>query len=99
MKRGYSEDDDNSSQMSKKTAPSTDDERISDDEDPEFVSCLLTSKELCPVSPSPRIMLARTLSIKELDDSSWLSSSLIDLVVSNFSQAYKSAHFMSIDFF
>lgn len=44
------------------------------------------------------ILLRRALSIRELDDESWLSSSLIDLVISKFSKSYKTTHFMSIDF-
>ena len=46
----------------------------------------------------PQILLRRSLSIRELDDESWLSSSLIDLVISRFARAYKNTHFMSIDF-
>ena len=44
------------------------------------------------------ILLRRALSIRELDDESWLSSSLIDLVISKFSRSYPNTHFMSIDF-
>eukprot|EP00605_Chrysophyceae_sp_TOSAG23-4_P002685 GSChrysophyteH1.ASY1.ANO1.2962.1 assembled CDS len=44
------------------------------------------------------IILRRAVSIRELDDDSWLSSSLIDLVISKFAKTYKDVHFMSIDF-
>ena len=44
------------------------------------------------------VLLRRALSIQELGDDSWLSSSLIDLVISKFSKTYTSCHFMSIDF-
>ena len=44
------------------------------------------------------VLLRRALSIRELEDDSWLSSSLIDLVISKFSKTYKGVHFMSIDF-
>jgi hypothetical protein len=54
------------------------------------------------VDSSPKgmrpILLRRALSIRELEDDSWLSSSLIDLVISKFSKTYKQTHFMSIDF-
>ena len=54
------------------------------------------------VDSSPKglrpILLRRALSIQELDDDSWLSSSLIDLVIGKFSKAYNKVHFMSIDF-
>jgi hypothetical protein len=54
------------------------------------------------VDSSPKglrpILLRRALSIQELDDDSWLSSSLIDLVIGKFSKAYSKVHFMSIDF-
>jgi hypothetical protein len=44
------------------------------------------------------IILRRAVSIRELDDDSWLSSSLIDLVISKFAKCYTNVHFMSIDF-
>lgn len=44
------------------------------------------------------IILRRAVSIRELDDESWLSSSLIDLVISKFAKTYTDVHFMSIDF-
>ena len=54
------------------------------------------------VDSSPKgmrpILLRRALSIRELDNESWLSSSLIDLVISKFSKSYPNTHFMSIDF-
>ena len=43
-------------------------------------------------------VLRKALSIKELKDTSWLSSSLIDLVIARFARFYKTVSFMSIDF-
>ena len=69
-----------------------------------FRSCLEEDnvENDCFVDSSPKgmrpILLRRALSIRELDDDSWLSSSLIDLVISKFSKSYPQTHFMSIDF-
>jgi hypothetical protein len=70
----------------------------------EFQSCLADfdvevdmQNDSSPKGVRP-ILLRRALSIRELDDESWLSSSLIDLVISKFSKTYKGTHFMSIDF-
>jgi len=53
-------------------------------------------------SASPKglrpVVLRRAVSSLEVDDDSWLSSSLIDLVVSKLSRAYRNTYFMSIDF-
>ena len=67
-----------------------------------FKSCL-TYDEDNDTSPgdSPRmstVVLRRALSIKELKDTSWLSSSLIDLVIARFARFYNTVSFMSIDF-
>jgi hypothetical protein len=55
-----------------------------------------------PIDTSPKgmrpIVLRRAVSHLEVDDKSWLSSSLIDLVISKLSRAYKNTYFMSIDF-
>ena len=44
------------------------------------------------------LMLKRCLSIQEVDDESWLSSSLIDLVISTFAKRYEDVYFLPIDF-
>ena len=44
------------------------------------------------------LMLKRCLSIQEVDDESWLSSSLIDLVISTFAKRYENVYFLPIDF-
>jgi len=53
-------------------------------------------------SASPKglrpIILRRAVSSLEINDDSWLSSSLIDLVISKLSRAYRNTYFMSIDF-
>ena len=76
---------------------------------PNFQSCLTMAAEdkssasfdedavLVP-SPGVGSMLQRSLSIRELEDSSWLSSSLIDLALSKFAQHYSGIHFLPIDF-
>lgn len=55
-----------------------------------------------PLDSSPKglrpIVLRRAVSSLEVDDDSWLSSSLIDLVISKLSRAYRNTYFMSIDF-
>lgn len=43
-------------------------------------------------------LLKRCLSIRELEDESWLSSSLIDLVISTFSRRYENIFFLPIEF-
>ncbi len=52
--------------------------------------------------PSPRslplVVLKRALSIQELGDESWLSSSFMDLVITQFARAYSSARYFSVDF-
>jgi len=49
--------------------------------------------------PGVGAILRRSLSIRELDDNSWLSSSLIDLVLSKFASRYGTdVHFLPIDF-
>ncbi len=69
-----------------------------------FLSCLsqgdIERDDYVDSSPKGMrpVLLRRALSIQELDDDSWLSSSLIDLVIGKFSKAYTRIHFMSIDF-
>lgn len=55
---------------------------------------------MSPRSMPREILLQRSLSVgmRNLGDESWLSSSLIDLVISRFASIYKQIHFMSIDF-
>lgn len=73
--------------------------------DQQFESCLNALPD-CPHADglsSPRTststVLRRALSIRELDDSSWLTSSLIDLVISIFAKRYgENIQFMSVDF-
>jgi hypothetical protein len=52
--------------------------------------------------PSPRslpvVVLKRALSIQELGDESWLSSSFMDLVITQFAKTYPSARYFSVDF-
>jgi hypothetical protein len=43
-------------------------------------------------------MLRRALSTHEIDDESWLSSSIIDMVMSTYARKYSSSVFMSVDF-
>jgi hypothetical protein len=64
-----------------------------------FRSCLNVEDDFgdSPKGMRP-ILLRRAVSIRELDDDSWLSSTLIDLVISKFSRIYLDTHFMSIDF-
>ena len=66
-----------------------------------FQSCLklptLALSDKSPKSPTSYVLL-QALSICELDDESWLSSHLIDFVISQFAKYYNSTYFMSIDF-
>lgn len=66
-----------------------------------FQSCLklptLALSDKSPKSPTSYVLL-EALSICELDDESWLSSHLIDFVISQFAKYYNSTYFMSIDF-
>lgn len=52
--------------------------------------------------PSPRslpvVVLKRALSIQELGDESWLSSSFMDLVITQFAKTYPCARYFSVDF-
>lgn len=43
-------------------------------------------------------VLKRAISVEELDETSWLSSSVIDLVFSKFAKYYRNAEYLSIDF-
>ena len=69
-----------------------------------FKSCLLefddrSSPLLDSASKMSRtFVLQRALSIEELNDESWLSSSLIDLVFSRFARCYHSVDFLPVDF-
>lgn len=68
---------------------------------PSFFTCLNAGDDISSPTDSPRMMtsvLRRALSIQELEDTSWLSSSLIDLVISKFAKFYRNVCFMSIDF-
>ncbi|CAM9139888.1 unnamed protein product [Ectocarpus fasciculatus] len=47
---------------------------------------------------SRTFVLQRALSIEELNDESWLSSSLIDLVFSRFARCYHFVDFLPVDF-
>jgi hypothetical protein len=47
---------------------------------------------------SRSIVLQRALSIEELDDNSWLTSTLIDLVFTRFARRYPEVDFLAIDF-
>jgi hypothetical protein len=70
----------------------------------EFKSCLLelherTSPLLDSASKMSRtFVLQRALSVEELNDDSWLSSSLIDLCFSRFARSYDSVDFLPVDF-
>ena len=77
----------------------------------EFFSCLTTESSWnYPDQSSPdstdgnnlridsNLMLKRCLSIREVEDESWLSSSLIDLVISTFAKRYEDVFFLPIDF-
>ena len=75
----------------------------------DFVSCLMAESSWSIKSPDTSdtklalgidssLMLKRCLSITELPDESWLSSSLIDLVISTFSKRYTDVYFLPIDF-
>ncbi len=69
-----------------------------------FNSCLtkLADSQFACEGLSPRsltsIVLKRALSLNELDDESWLSSSFIDLVVTRFAKFYKNVRYLSVDF-
>jgi len=79
---------------------------------PDFGSCLAEAEsddeEALGSQISPRgsqgmprqIFLQRQLScgMRQLEDEQWLSSSLMDLVLSRFARAYRKTHFMSVDF-
>lgn len=67
-----------------------------------FSSCLNSfedyqSDDLRQTSPRSKI-LKRALSINELDDNSWLSSSLIDLTISKMAKRYNETRFLPVDF-
>jgi hypothetical protein len=47
---------------------------------------------------SRSVVLQRALSIEELDDNSWLTSTLIDLVFTRFARRYPEVDFLAIDF-
>jgi len=69
----------------------------------EFVSCLNSMSDLgSPESAEGKVgvpvMLRRCLSIRELGDDSWLSSSLIDLAFCSFAKYYSDIYFLPIDF-
>ena len=56
-------------------------------------------RDFSPRSIPPAIVLRRALSINELEDESWLSSSLIDLVLSRFAKVYSDAvQVLSVEF-
>lgn len=68
------------------------------------MSCLMDDDDDDDAYGSPRggmprqAFLQRALSMRELHDSEWLSSSLIDLVLGRFSARYPGVHFMAVDF-
>jgi hypothetical protein len=70
----------------------------------QFKSCLLeyderTSPLLDSASKMSRtFVLQRALSVEELNDDSWLSSSLIDLCFSRFARSYGPVDFLPVDF-
>lgn len=81
------------------------------DDDESFRSCLqrsdsdsslavLYSSEETALSPKMNLtcLLRRSLSMNELEDTAWLSSSLIDLVLSKFARCYSDVYFLAIDF-
>jgi hypothetical protein len=68
-----------------------------------FDSCLSKIEEdkesfQSPTYLSRAYILQRALSIQELEPSSWLSSSLMNLALSRFAREYSHARFMPIDF-
>lgn len=64
-----------------------------------FISCLNTFNEVTSFNGSNLTsLLKRAMSIEELNDTSWLSSTLIDLVFSQFAKQYSNVDYLSIDF-
>ncbi len=70
----------------------------------EFQTCLnaldiISTVDSCASPRSvPAVVLKRALSLNELDDESWLSSSFLDLVVSKFAKCYSNVKYLSVDF-
>lgn len=63
-----------------------------------FTCLLKTSADIELESPSRGLLLRRALSIQELESSSWLSSSFINLVLARLSKEYKSVQFLPVEF-
>mmetsp|Transcript_21070 Transcript_21070/g.30435 ORF Transcript_21070/g.30435 Transcript_21070/m.30435 type:complete len:317 (-) Transcript_21070:163-1113(-) len=64
-----------------------------------FLSCLQVSDDISsPCGTNLIHLLKRAISVEELDDTSWLSSNMIDLVISQFAKWYPEVDFLSIDF-
>lgn len=64
-----------------------------------FDTCLLRND--VPMSPAKQnraILLKRALSIQELEDSNWLTSSLMNLVLMKFAREYGNVYFMPVEF-
>lgn len=64
-----------------------------------FVSCLSSFHEVTASNGSNLTgLLKRAMSMEELDDTSWLSSTFIDLVLSQFAKHYSDVDYLSMDF-
>lgn len=73
----------------------------------QFTTCLDSPEEISlssidytsDISPRsfPTIVLRRALSINELEDESWLTSSFIDLVLTKFAKKYNSVRYLSVE--
>jgi len=64
-----------------------------------FVSCLKVSDDVSsPCGTNLTHLLKRAISVEEIHDTSWLSSNMIDLVISQFAKWYPEVDFLSIDF-
>lgn len=63
-----------------------------------FTSCLQDLDEPNDNLNQGRVILARSLSSRELNDEGWLSSPFMDIVFDRFAKCYPNVHFMSSDF-
>lgn len=64
-----------------------------------FSSCLVTFKEVTSSSGANlTALLRRAMSVEELHETSWLSSTFIDLVMSQFAKQYPDCDYLSMDF-
>ena len=61
-------------------------------------TCGCSSKPSSSAYGNLTAVLKRAVSVDELSDNSWLSSNVIDLVISKFARCYKNVEYLSIDF-